>query len=139
MRLAAPLAAAAALVGCATVPDGGSPLGAWELVAVDGEPPVSAASRPVTMELGPSVIRGNAPCNGYGGGYRIVDGRLDLTDVIITVAGCIRRDRAPTNIDDSEFMDTLNGGLVRLVGPSRLKVTGDGRTLTFKRTKGRAS
>ena len=137
MRLVA-LLSTAALAGCATVPEG-SPLGAWELVAVDGERPVSAASRPITMELGPSVIRGKAPCNGYGGGYRIVDGRLDLTDMSITVAGCIRRDPVPENIDDSDFIDTLNGGRLRLVGASRLKVTGDGRTLTFKRTNGPAS
>ena len=133
------LFAAAALGACATVPAGASVLGAWELVAVEGEAPVSAASRPITMELQPSVIRGKAPCNGYGGGYRIIDGRLDLTDVSITVAGCIRRDRAPTNIDDSDFIDTLNGGRLRLVGASRLRVTGDGRTFTFQRTNGPAS
>jgi heat shock protein HslJ len=61
----------------------------WRAVSVAGQTP--APGHEPTLVFDGGKVRGNAGCNGYvgQGPARIVDGRLDIGETLITLAGCV--------------------------------------------------
>ncbi len=110
--------------------------GTWTLIdgEIDGVPFVPVPNYPITLEIDGDLVRGNAGCNGFGGGFAADGAALTLSDVSITEMACA--DQAPMEAEQTFIQAFWQLTTIELVGAGtdeRLVLSAEGATLNYSR------
>lgn len=92
----------------------------WRAVAVAGEPTVAGAEPTIRFEG--ERLSGSTGCNSFGAGFGDVDGRVQISELIMTEMAC----EGPVGEQERRFLEALMGtervetgiGLLRFAGTS---------------------
>lgn len=96
--------------------------GDWQL----GNPAADLPQR-ARLKVEDSRISGYDGCNTFEGHYELKDGRLVVSDVQSTAAGCL----GPQGEAAQRYVSVVTGNPTYRRTGSNLELSGDGRTLTF--------
>lgn len=113
-----PLLALTLLAACATSPVAEEQLGPskWTIVTIDGSAPISPRA---AVEFLPDRISATAGCNGLGGSWSTMDGRLVTGPFISTMMYCdglMEQERALGALFESKPAFVLSGDRLVLEG-----------------------
>ena len=106
-------------------------LGGWELVegTADGTPMALPAGGRATLDVEPDTLGGTAFCNGYGGEYRLDDGRLRLANAGATEMACAPELMA---VEQQYLTVFFAAGLRATVDGDQLLLQSDAGALRFR-------
>ena len=77
--------------------------GEWRLTSLDGIPAVEGSA--VTIRFDGTQVSGFGGCNTYSGGYTAKGGKIELTDLSMTLMAC---QDSELNEQETSFFITLN-------------------------------